>query len=110
MKYRPDLASGPWPCYVIDFDELVALSASQGVAVESDGKPVEPKPEAVDRMLKALDKISTCVVQVGKDGKKNCYRAEVKVDGVTMAHSHHDDRASAEAANARMADAYRRTR
>lgn len=32
------------------------------------------------------------VVQIGKDGTRNCYRAEASVSGACMAHSHHNDR------------------
>lgn len=54
MRYAPELASGPWPCYVVDFDELAAVLTATGVGVESDGQAVAPKPEAIDRVIDSM--------------------------------------------------------
>jgi hypothetical protein len=54
MRYTPDKASGPWPCYTIDFDELVAIAAAQGIGTESDGVPVTPKADVIEGVIDAL--------------------------------------------------------
>lgn len=51
-------------------------------------------------------RIEGVITLVGKEGKKNCWRAEATVDGCAMATSHHDQRKDAEAWAVKMQGAY----